>query len=79
MAPYIQEAVGTDSASQAILDSENLVLNHDHVQKPVADDFMYDFKYNHSLPTTTMLGVKIPINCDIQKEAEGIITRLSTN
>lgn len=44
---------------------------------PVADDFMYDFKYNHPLPTTDVLGVEIPVDCDAQREAEGIVSRLS--
>jgi hypothetical protein len=77
MAPYIQESAGTDTVSKANLQSESAVLNHDQVLKPVADDFMYDFKYNHSLPTTDILGVKIPTDCDAQKEAEGIVARLS--
>lgn len=78
MAPYIQARAGTDSVSQATLRSENVVLDHDQVHKPVADDFMYDFKYNHSLPTTAVLGVKVPIDCDAQKEAESIVSCLST-
>ncbi|OQV06668.1 hypothetical protein CLAIMM_11209 [Cladophialophora immunda] len=44
---------------------------------PVADNFMYDFKYNHSLPTSDTLGVEIPSDCDAQKEAEGVVQRLS--
>lgn len=44
---------------------------------PVADDFMYDFKYNHPLPTTDVLGVEVPDNCDATQEAEGIMARLS--
>ncbi|GFF55022.1 hypothetical protein IFM58399_09972 [Aspergillus lentulus] len=78
MAPYVQEAAGTDPASKANLQSKKAVLNHDQILKPVADDFMYDFRYNHSLPTTDILGVEIPTHCDAQKEAEGIIARLST-
>ncbi|KAK4937548.1 hypothetical protein LTR10_021840 [Elasticomyces elasticus] len=46
-------------------------------QLPVADDFMYDFKYNHALPTSDVLGIEIPADCDAQKEAEGIVARLS--
>lgn len=78
MAPYIQESAGADPVSKAVLQSESAVLNNYQAPKPVADDFMYDFKYNHSLPTTDILGVKIPANCDAQKEAEGIVARLST-
>lgn len=43
----------------------------------VADDFMYDFKYNHALPTTDVLGIDIPEDCDAQKEAGLIVDRLS--
>ncbi|KAH1474772.1 hypothetical protein KXV81_001214 [Aspergillus fumigatus] len=78
MATYVQESAGTDSAFPASLQSKGAVLNHDQVPKPVADDFMYAFKYNHSLPTTDVLGVEIPADCDAQKEAEGIVARLST-
>ncbi|KIW98256.1 uncharacterized protein Z519_01840 [Cladophialophora bantiana CBS 173.52] len=44
---------------------------------PVADNFMYDFKYNHALPTSDALGIEIPADCDAQKEAEAILKRLS--
>lgn len=44
---------------------------------PVADNFMYDFRYNHPLPTSDVLGIKIPTNCDAQKEAATIVARLS--
>jgi hypothetical protein len=77
MAPYIQESAGANLVSKASLQSESAVINHDQVPKPVADDFMYDFKYNHSLPTTDILGIEIPTDCDAQKEAEGIVARLS--
>ncbi|PKX97865.1 uncharacterized protein P174DRAFT_426227 [Aspergillus novofumigatus IBT 16806] len=35
-------------------------------------------RYKHSLPTTDTLGVEISTDCDAQKEAEGIVARLST-
>ncbi|KAH8655831.1 hypothetical protein BX600DRAFT_401790 [Xylariales sp. PMI_506] len=38
---------------------------------------MYDFKYNHALPTTDVLGVRIPQDCNAQSEAEGIVKLLS--
>ncbi|KAF2014260.1 FAD/NAD(P)-binding domain-containing protein [Aaosphaeria arxii CBS 175.79] len=38
---------------------------------------MYDFKYNHVLPTTSELGVEVPVDCDAQKEADNILSRLS--
>ncbi|KAI7177462.1 hypothetical protein KC316_g10476, partial [Hortaea werneckii] len=44
---------------------------------PVADNYMYDFKYNHSLPTTDALGVEFPADCNAQKEAEGIVQKLA--
>lgn len=77
MAPYVQEVVGVDQVSATKLQSKGAVPNHDQVAKPVADDFMYDFKYNHNLPTTDILGLDIPADCDAQKEAEGIVARLS--
>ena len=80
MAPYLREESPTSNpnpVSKANPQSGSTGLNHDQVRKPVADDFMYDFKYNHSLPTTTTLGVEIPSDCDAQKEAEGIVSRLS--
>ncbi|KAE8423796.1 hypothetical protein BDV36DRAFT_303184 [Aspergillus pseudocaelatus] len=61
----------------ASIESKSATLNHDRVPKPVADNFMYDFKYNHPLPTTDILGVDIPADCDAQKEAEGIVAHLS--
>ncbi|KAM0261466.1 hypothetical protein ACHAPA_009786 [Fusarium lateritium] len=57
--------------------SKTVVLDHDNVPKPVADDFMYDFKFNHCLPTTDILGLDIPTDCNAQKEAEDIVARLS--
>ncbi|KAJ6024347.1 hypothetical protein N7540_005144 [Penicillium herquei] len=79
MAPYVQEveSIGVNLISKTKLPSENAIFDHDHVAKPVADDFMYDFKFNHPLPTTDILGVDIPADCDSQKEAEGIVARLS--
>ncbi|KAL4812327.1 hypothetical protein BDW67DRAFT_188762 [Aspergillus spinulosporus] len=44
---------------------------------PVADDYMYDFKYNHELPTSTLLGTNIPTSCNASNEAEGIVANLS--
>ncbi|EPE06817.1 flavin-containing monooxygenase [Ophiostoma piceae UAMH 11346] len=44
---------------------------------PVADDYMYDFKYNHELPTTDVLGIDIPADANPQKEAEGIVADLA--
>jgi hypothetical protein len=47
----------------------NVELVEDH-KPPVADDFMYDFKYNHSLPTIDSLGQDIPGDLDAKHEAE---------
>ncbi|KAL4893491.1 hypothetical protein BDV59DRAFT_207605 [Aspergillus ambiguus] len=44
---------------------------------PVDDDFMYDFKYNHALPTSDVLGIDVPGDCNAQKEAEAIVASLS--
>jgi len=44
---------------------------------PVADDYMYDFKYNHPLPTTDVLGIEIPKYCDAQHEADSLVKSLS--
>ncbi|KAL2399054.1 hypothetical protein ABEF93_007269 [Exophiala dermatitidis] len=56
-----------------------VVTNKVEVERepPVADNFMYDFKYNHALPTSDVLGIEVPLDCDAQKEAEGIVARLS--
>ena len=79
MAPFVQEfeSISIDSIPKTKLPSGNAIFDHDNVPKPVADDFMYDFKFNHPLPTTDILGVEIPANCDAQKEAESIVSRLS--
>lgn len=47
----------------------------DH-KPPVADDFMYDFKYNHTLPTIDALGVDIPQSVNAQVEAEALVQTL---
>jgi hypothetical protein len=48
----------------------------DH-KPPVADDFMYDFKYNHSLPTLDVLGTDIAEDVDAQVEAETLVDDLA--
>jgi len=51
-----------------------IVDNHVEIDKtpvpPVADNFMYDFKYNHSLPTIDALGTDVPADTDAAKVAE---------
>jgi hypothetical protein len=58
-----------------------VVANHvelDQTPKPpVADDFMYDFKFNHALPTSDVLGIEVSPDCDAHKEAEAIVSQLS--
>jgi hypothetical protein len=44
---------------------------------PVADNYMYDFKYNHPLPTSDLLGTNISASCNASNEAEGIVESLS--
>ena len=39
---------------------------------PVADDFMYDFRFNHQLPTVDFLGRDIPADLDAEDSARGI-------
>lgn len=50
-------------------------LEEDH-KPPVADDFMYDFKYNHSLPTLDILGTDIAQNVDAQAEADTLVDNM---
>ncbi|KAF2829605.1 FAD/NAD(P)-binding domain-containing protein [Ophiobolus disseminans] len=38
---------------------------------------MYDFKYNHALPTPESLGVNVPAGCDAQEAAGSILVSLS--
>jgi hypothetical protein len=44
---------------------------------PVADDFMYDFKYNHALPTIESLGVDVAPDVDADREADSIVAELA--
>lgn len=44
---------------------------------PVADDYMYDFQYNHALPTIDVLGREISADADPVVEAKGIVQELS--
>jgi len=82
MAPYIN---AHESVSETSIDVSNLkekvgieVVKLEATAKPpVADDYMYDFKYNHALPTTDVLGIEIPADTDAQKEAQGIVDNLS--
>lgn len=55
--------------------NNHVELVEDH-KPPVADDFMYDFKYNHRLPTIDALGTDIPGATDPQAEADNLVRRL---
>ena len=84
MAPHATEDLSVDSRFD-ISDLKAKVVVKDVeleaepiVPPPVADNFMYDFKYNHTLPTSDVLGISIPHNCDAQKEADSIVSSLST-
>ena len=65
------------AAFKAKVASNGTAMNGPAHPPPVADDYMYDFKYNHHLPTTDTLGVAFPTGCDAQAEASGIIEGLS--
>lgn len=77
MVPHVVDPAADNVAPLANPKSKTILLDHDSVPKPVADDFMYDFKYNHHLPTTDILGVDIPKDCDARKAAEGLVAQLS--
>jgi cation diffusion facilitator CzcD-associated flavoprotein CzcO len=42
------------------------------------DNYMYDFEYNHALPTTDALGTKVPEDTDATKVAEDLLAALSS-
>lgn len=56
-----------------------LVAGQVEVEKaspPVADNFMYDFKYNHALPTIDVLGQDIAADVNAQEVAEELLAKL---
>ena len=56
-----------------------LVAGQVEVEKaspPVADNFMYDFKYNHALPTIDVLGQDIAADVTAQEVAEELLAKL---
>ncbi|KAJ4398825.1 hypothetical protein N0V91_009876 [Didymella pomorum] len=63
-----------DVKSKVVVDNVELEASP---TPPVADDFMYDFKFNHPLPTPQSLGINIPAGCDSQQAAESIVSHLS--
>jgi hypothetical protein len=72
---FVDRKIGlADIKSKVIVDHVELDVKP---APPVADDFMYDFKYNHPLPTSDVLGLAVPSDCDASKEAEALIAQLS--
>jgi hypothetical protein len=69
-APHVDIA---DLKSKVVNNHVELVEDH---KPPVADNFMYDFKYNHALPTIDALGTDIPKEIDPQAEAESLVRTL---
>lgn len=77
MAPHAIEDIAVDNFDKKVKVVVTNVEVEAHPPPPVADNFMYDFKYNAPLPTSDVLGTEIPHDCDAQKEADAIVTRLS--
>lgn len=82
MAPYINahESAIDDTVDTSHVKSKigvSQIKLEATAKPPVADDYMYDFKYNHALPTSDVLQIEIPDDCDAQKEARSIVSRLS--
>lgn len=50
-------------------------IEEDH-KPPVADNFMYDFKFNHALPTIDVLGVDVPDSVDAPAQADALLQTL---
>lgn len=55
----------------------NNVVEIEQEPSPVADNYMYDLKYNHELPTHAYLGVSPPDNVDAQAVAEELVAGLA--
>lgn len=47
------------------------------VAPPVDDNYMYDFRYNHSLPTIDSLGIEPPQDVDVEQVAGELASQLS--
>jgi hypothetical protein len=62
-----------DLKAKVVAGHVELEENH---KPPVADDFMYDFKYNHTLPTIDALGTDVPQDVDAQAEANDLVQSL---
>ena len=81
MGVEIHESVLASTVNMADIKAQGVVSDLSEPgttpKPPVADNFMYDFKYNHTLPTSDALGIEVPTDCNVQKEAEAIVARLS--
>lgn len=80
MAPHAIEPVVDAATAYADLKAK-VVVDSVEVQiepkPPLADNYMYDFAYNHALPTSRTLGIEIPADCNAPKEAASIVARLA--
>jgi len=80
MAPTaVQELVDIPCAKGQ---QSKIVNGHVELEKegpaPVADNFMYDFKFNHALPTIDTLGAEIPPDSDPNQIAKSLAAELSS-
>jgi hypothetical protein len=53
-------------------------LDLEKASPPLADNYMYDFKYNHALPTTDLLGTTVDVDVDAKQVADGLVSQLET-
>ncbi|PSR82299.1 hypothetical protein BD289DRAFT_454381 [Coniella lustricola] len=75
MVPVVQSSGADRIVDIADLKSENNVVSYVKLaHPPVADKFMYDFKYKNEHSKIVTLGVDIPADCNARKEAESIVT-----
>lgn len=66
------------SQTDIISDVKANVAHVENAERPpLADDYMYDFQYNHSLPTLDVLGVDIPADTDATEEAIALTAQLA--
>jgi hypothetical protein len=75
-------AVYEPSSQTDISDLKSKIVNgHVELERdappPVADNFMYDFKYNHSLPTIESLGVEVSPDVNTNEVAESLAAELA--
>lgn len=74
-------AVSAPDAEVKIADLKAKIVN-EHVEVevepklPVADNYMYDFKYNHSLPTIDVLGQDVQGNVNAEEAARALVSQL---